>query len=486
MLPNSNGFYLTTDKQGQATLEATRCCIRGGFVTQFSVFGLRLWLSINMAYSQNSLSLMQSQSCVSCLHVFKPVLVLVLLLLYSAVALASANEDYSKGVALFKQGDYHAAITSFKAAEKKGMESAALFYNLGSAFYKIEQFADSKKYFIRVTEYPDTRALAEFNLGMIALKQDNTALALRHFKYAEANSNSKNIVDRSKQAIAGLTGTSKRWGAIVNAFIGYDDNVSVTPDNVPTGVDDSFANVYASADFVILGKRKYGWLVDAELFRIDFSDSDNFDQDFYTVGLRNEHRFSSWDTKAHIKYGSSTFGGNDLQSFYKLDLLGVKSISGNQKIVLQYRYDDFTSENPLYVYLEGWRQRAQIKYYRNTKKSIHQVYYEGELNNRGELVTSLRSYEYSPVRHTLGGKYTHKLSNSWHLTGDLAYQASDFPASSTVDRDDTRWTLGILLDYRIDYTLNIKSNIRYIQNDSTVDIYNYDKTVFSLGVSKLF
>ena len=132
------------------------------------------------------------------------------------------------------------------------------------------------------------------------------------------------------------------------------------------------------------------------------------------------------------------------------------------------------------------RQRAQIRYYRNTVKSNQQLYYEGELNNRGELVASSYSYEYSPTRHTLGGKYTHKFNGSWYLTGDLAYRVSDFPASATLDRDDTRWALGILLDYRIDPTLALKSNVKYIQNDSTVDIYTYDKTVISLGVSKLF
>ena len=96
------------------------------------------------------------------------------------------------------------------------------------------------------------------------------------------------------------------------------------------------------------------------------------------------------------------------------------------------------------------------------------------------------SYEYSPTRHTLGGRYTHKYSEKWYLTGDLAYRASDFPASPTLDRDDTRWTLNVLLDYRIDPTLALKSNVKYIENDSTVDIYTYDKTVISFGVSKLF
>jgi len=418
------------------------------------------------------------------IQIFRPILLIVFLFLYSAGALASAKTDYNEGVEFFKKGDYHSAIAKFESAEKKGMESSALYYNLGSAYFKIENFTVSKKYFTRVTEYPDKRALAEFNLGMIAVRENNKEEALSHFKYAATNSNDKQIVDSAKQKIAGLQGVAQRWGALFVANIGYDDNISVTPDNLALGVDDTFYNLYASADFVIHGKRKSGWLVGASYFNIDFSDSDNFDQDFYTIGLRNEHRLSSWDTITHLRYGNSTFGGDDLQSFYKLDVLGAKSLSGYEKIFLQYRYDDFTSKNPDYDYLEGWRQRAQIRYYRNTEKSNQQVYYEGELNSRGDLVFG--SYNYSPTRHTVGGKHTQKFSNKWYLTGDLSYRFSDFPASATVDREDTRWTLGALVDYRIDRTLLIKSNVKYIQNDSTVDIYTYDKTVITLGVSKQF
>ena len=108
------------------------------------------------------------------------------------------------------------------------------------------------------------------------------------------------------------------------------------------------------------------------------------------------------------------------------------------------------------------------------------------MNDRGELITPLFSYDYSPTRNTLGGRYILKFSESWYLTGDLAYRVSDFPASATVDRDDTLWMAGALLDYRIDDTLVLKTNVKYIQNDSTVDIYSYDKTVIAVGMSKLF
>jgi tetratricopeptide (TPR) repeat protein len=407
-------------------------------------------------------------------------------MLYASAALASAEEDYKDAVELFKQGKYQAAIAKFETAKDKGIESAALYYNLGSAYFKIEKYSVSKDYFNRVVEYPDQRALAEYNLGLIALKENNIEQALNHFDYAATNSKDKKIIDSSNQKIANLTGIDKPWRVRLLGYIGYDDNISVTPDNLALGVDDTFYNLSAYADYVFHGRRKRGWLVDASYFRIDFSDSDDFDQDFYTIGLRNEHRLSSWDTIVHLRTGRSSFGGDDLQSFYKLDVLGARPLSNNQKLILQYRFDDFTSKNSIYDYLEGWRQRGQIRYVRNTKNNNQQLYYELELNNRGDLVTSFFSYEYSPTRHTIGGKYTHKFSNRWFLTGDLSYRESDFPASATLNRDDSRWTLGLLVDYRIDSTFLVKGNVKYIENDSTVDVYTYDKTVISLGLSKLF
>ena len=417
---------------------------------------------------------------------FGLIVTILFLLLYSATALAAAKDDYREGVAHFRLGNYDAAVASFRSAEKQGMESAALFYNLGSAYYKLELYAASKKYFTRVTEYPDKRALAEFNLGMIALEQDDKEQALKHFRYTEANSKNENIVATAKQTIAGLGGKDRRWGAYILAYVGYDDNISITPDNIALGVDDTFYNVYATADVLVQGERKHGWLLDAAFFTVDYSDSDNYDQDYYTVGLRNEHSFTKWNTIAHLKYGGSNFGGDELQSFYKLDLLGVRPLAGDQKIILQYRFDDFNIENPLYDYLEGWRQRAQIRYYRNTASSNQQLYYEAELNNREELVTSVGSYEYSPTRHMLGGRYTFKFTDKWYLSADLSYRTSDFPVSATVNRDDTRWLLDALLEYRLSHTLLLKGNVKYIQNDSTIDIYTYDKTVISLGLSKRF
>ena len=416
----------------------------------------------------------------------KSISFIVLLFLYVAAAQASVETDYAQGVELFKKGNYEAAIVKFESANNQGMKSPSLYYNLGSAYFKLENYSVSKTYYMRVAEYPDKRALAEYNLGLIAIKQNNKAEALRHFNYVVSTSSENMLVKLSKQQIARLKATVNPWAALFAVNYGYDDNINVTPNDVTQGISDTFYNIYAKADVVVFGKRRNGWLLDTSYFRIDFSDTDEYDQDFYTIGLRSEYRLSGWDTKVHLSSGESTFGGDDLQSFYKLDLLGARPLSSKEKIILRYRYDDYTSEKTVYDYLEGWRQRAQIMYYRNTAKNNQQLYYEAELNDRGDLVTSTYSYNYSPVRQTVRGKYTHKFTDAWHLTGDLSYRTSDFPASTTIDRDESKWTGGLALDYRIDNALIIKGNVKYMENESSVDTYDYDKTVVTLGVSKLF
>jgi tetratricopeptide (TPR) repeat protein len=419
-------------------------------------------------------------------QILKSLSLIAFLFLYSVNALASAEVEYNKGVEFFKKGNYHAAINKFESARKKGMASASLYYNLGSSYFKIEKYSTSKLYFTQVTQFPDKRVLAEYNLGLIAVKENNKEVALRHFNYVVKMGNENKLVLLSKRKIASIESAYKSWLAFFAVDVGYDDNINISPNDLTQGISDTFYNLYTSADYVVSGKRKNGWLIDASYIRIDFSDGTDYDQDFYTFGIRNEYRLYRWDTKTHITSGKSTFGGDDLQTFYKLELLGINPLSKNEKVILRYWYEEYSSENINYDYLEGWRQRARIGYRRNLKKNNLQIYYEAEVNDRGEYITSTYSYNYSPTRHTVRGKYIHELTDKWIITNDLSYRISDFPASATLDRDETKWALALSVDYRIDTKLKIHSKLKFMENDSSVDTYNYDKSIITIGVKKLF
>lgn len=410
----------------------------------------------------------------------------ILMLLFSSAVLASAETDFNNGVELFRQGDYAAAVVLFKQAEKHGMSSVALHYNLASSYFKLEDYANSKHYFEQVANSPEMRDLADFNLGLIAVKTGDHKQAKNYFTALVDNSNDEKIVALAKSQLRDMREETERWRAHVAANLGYDDNITALPSDAASNIDDSFYNLFASADVVIAGRRKNGWIADATYYRIDFSDTDLNDEYQYALGIRREVVLAGWDSRFHFDLSQKNFGGVDFQSVAKLDVAGNHALSKADKIFLRYRYEDISSDNPIYDYLAGWRQRARIEYRHFSKTSIKQLYYELELNDRGELVASTYSYDYSPTRHTLSGKYTQIISEQWQLSGDLTYRVSDFPESASFDRNDDQLKLTLSADYSFDKTLKLKASWLAVDNASSVDLYDYDKTMLTVGFSKLF
>ena len=408
-----------------------------------------------------------------------------LILLFSSELLATAESDFKLGVESFKAGDNAAAATYFESAMKQGMDSVSLQYNLASSYYKLGRYEESKKYFKLVNQTEAMRDLAEYNLGLIAIKEKDGTLARRYFKSIASTGKDKKLIKLSKKQLMALSPEEDRWNAYLSSHIGYDDNISSVSGDSVLDIADTFYDLFASVDFLITGRRMNGWVADASLFGINYRETETSDEEQYTLGIKKAILLQDWDTSARLSFTKSTYGGADFQRITKLDIKGRKPISKSGRFYLRYRYEDIKSDNTLYDYLEGWRQRARVEYRSYSVKNIKQIYYELELNNRGELVTDTFAYDYSPTRHTVRGIYTHIIKR-WWLTGDLSYRFSDYEASSTVDREDNQWKLALSADYYFDRTFKFTTSVQYTDNASSVDRYSYDKSIIKIGLSKLF
>lgn len=411
-----------------------------------------------------------------------------LIFLFSSELLATAESDYQLGVESFLAGDNAAAVAYFESAMKQGMDSVSLQYNLASSYYKLGRYEESKKYFKLVNQTEAMRDLAEYNLGLIAIKEKNGTLARRYFNSVAASGKDEKLTRLSKKQLSALSNSQKEdsWQSYLSFNLGYDDNISSVSGDSVLDVADTFYDLFASVDWLITGKRKHGWIAGASLFGINYSETDTNDEYHYALDIKRAMKLGDWDTSARLSLSKSTYGGDDFQQIAKLDFKGRKSISKRDRIYLRYWIEDIKSDNTIYDYLEGWRQRARVEYRNYSLNNIKQIYYELELNNRGELVTSIGTYDYSPTRHTIRGIYTQIINMKWWLNGDLAYRFSDFEASSTVDREDDQWKLTLSSDYRFDPTFKFTAKFQYTDNASTVDRYIYDKSVIKVGLSKLF
>lgn len=412
--------------------------------------------------------------------------VTTLMLMLSSELIATAMSDYELGLTAYKGGDNAAAVRYFESAQKQGMKSLSLQFNLASSYYKAGRYADAKKYFKQLNNTKEMRDIAEYHLGLIAIKEKSGRQALKHFNTVVSTGEDKRLVKLSEKQLSVLRPKEDIWRSQAFLNFGYDDNISsVTGDSV-LDIADSFTEVFASTDYLITGRRKDGWTAQATLFGNEYSDTDMNDQYLISLGAKRSKKLAYWDTSASLSLTKSTYGGDDFQSITKLDIIGQKPITKSDRIYLRYQFEDVASDNPLYDYLEGWRQRGRVGYRNFTANSIKNIYYELELNSRGELVTTTDTYEYSPTRHTIRGTYSYIFNKHWWLNGDLSYQMSDYPVSPTIEREDDQWKLALSADYVFDRTLKLTTKYQYTDNASSVDRYNYDKSIIKVGLSKLF
>lgn len=407
-------------------------------------------------------------------------------LLFSSELLATANSDYRLGVEAYKAGDNAAAALYFESAMRQGMDSTSLQYNLASSYYRLGRYEESKKLFGQLNKTVEMREISEYHLGLIAIEEKKGNQARQHFNTVVNSGKDEKLTELSKKHLIALLPEEDRWKGYFAANLGYDDNISSVSGDSVLDTSDSFYDVFASVDLLISGRRKHGWIADAYISGIDYSDTDTSDENRYRLGLKRAVKLDAWDTSAHLSLLKSTYGDDDFQSVAMMDVKGQKPVSSNAKIYLRYRFEDITSENFLYDYLEGWRQRAKVEYRHFSKNNSKKIHYELELNDRGELVTPTYTYEYSPTRHTIRGAYTHIIKKQWWLNGDLSYRFSDYSASSTVNREDKQWKLALSSDYHFDRTFKLTAKYQYTDNDSTLDRYIYDKSIIKVGLSKLF
>jgi len=409
-----------------------------------------------------------------------------LIFLFSSELFATAASDYEQGVAAYKAGDNASAVTYFESALKQGMDTISLKYNLASSYYKAGRYKDAKKYFTLLNQTVEMRDIAEYHLGVIAIKEKDRALAQRYFTSVVNSGKDEMLVKLSNKHLLTLDEKEDRWKSNVTLNLGHDDNISSVSEDSVLDTADTFYELSASSNLLISGKRKHGWLADVAVYGIDYNDIDTNDQNVISLGIKRSMQFDDWNTSARLSVSDSTYGGDDLQTISKLDFRGRKQFSKNEWVNMRYRVEDIKSNQTIYDYLEGWRQRASIEYQNLTQNNIKQFQYELELNSRGELLTDSGAYEYSPTRHTVRGIYTHFVNKQWWLIGDASYRFSDFDASSTLDRDDNQWRFSLSTDYRFDKTLKLTAKYQYTDNSSTLDQYSYDKSVIKIGLSKLF
>lgn len=118
----------------------------------------------------------------------------------------SGNPDYlSEGIALEKQGDYDAALTSYRLALRETPNNVRVLENMAIAFSKLGQLDDAIRSYKRALSIEPALSGAHYGLAFLLIKRGEISDAAYHLEAflmdAPAGSGSERWIQHAKRTL---------------------------------------------------------------------------------------------------------------------------------------------------------------------------------------------------------------------------------------------------------------------------------------------
>ena len=409
------------------------------------------------------------------------------------------SENLSLASQQYNQGDYAQAKVHFELALNQALQQAeptnTIYYNLGSVCYQLKQYDESKRYFVKLLNHNKLKAVAYYNLALIENKKGNkksTIDYLHQSKNASSDPQLAKLVDQQLLKISKhkpqrtKAVTYKDWNAYLYLSPGYDSNIQLVPAEVASNESGSFLQFYGLFDKRIAGKG-YGkkdpaLLITSSVFLSNYFSTDFNDYNIFDIGLRYLLPVNKWRNSIELNIKKSSYGHRDYQQSYAATFKTRRRFSDGNTLRLRYRYEQLNSLDPVFDYLEGYRQKIRLGYQFELQSDTVDLWYELELNDRQNTA----NLNYSPTRNTFRVRYEKKINATNKVYGELEYRHSDYDPTPVQDRLDKRsgYLLAYVNDVARDWQLLARWGFR--SNNSTESVFSYDRHVVLLTLRKSF
>jgi len=84
---------------------------------------------------------------------------------------AAGTQAFNRAVTAFQTGNFQEALADFLEARREGIDSSQLTYDLGVTYYRLARYSEARHEFSALVDIPSLAALAHYNLGLVALRQ---------------------------------------------------------------------------------------------------------------------------------------------------------------------------------------------------------------------------------------------------------------------------------------------------------------------------
>lgn len=422
-------------------------------------------------------------------------------LLANAPALAAtdtttAREQMRAGIAAFQNNDLERARQLLEAAATQ-MDSRALTYNLGVLYYQLGEYPQAESMFRQLLDTKQ-RGLAFYNIGLVALAQDNLRKARVAFRKAAAIASAEDNLGKLSRAQLDKLGElppSDQWLALLSVAGGYEENIGLFPDTAPSSLDDSF---FESVN-VVSG---YPWRsgqnavkIQLQLYSRQYAEQQDFNTHLARLDATWERTLAGY--RFSLGMGGDQFwrGGSTQERRARLSSgLATRACQlGSESALCTVRIDteQVYADTRLDAY-DGQHYRLDLRYRAKLADWRGEVRYRLDYDDRDNFDTGQEYYSVSPLGQTLKLGLGYALSEALELGASVGYRLNYYRDENrlqvpegllVINRRDYRLTLGMDGEYRFNHTLSMTLDLQWVDNDSNIARYDYDKRTATLGVA---
>lgn len=422
---------------------------------------------------------------------FGYVFVLLLGLAVGSAGAADRAQVFEDAVAAFRAGDYDSALRSFLVARRLGLDTPGLRYNLGVTYYRLQRYAEAQAAFEALARDPLWRALAHYNLGLVAQRTGSVGQARAYFDQAHRATTDPKLRTLADVALERLDTASvpPRTGTLVSIAGGYDSNAAVYTENTATGRrGDYFGELLAVSTRNLHGDAALGWNAHGALILRKYLDLGEFDVRGLRAGISRDTDAGGRQVSVGGSYGAVYFDGSLLEQSASFDLQARTRLDAGHDLRARYHLARIDGGSN-YRQLDGWQQRISADAGFGWGRALWRAGVQFELEDRRDLAQGSEFFSYSAKRRALYASAELPDVAGWQVDVRAEYRASRYrdpyrldSGARVVVRNDDRYALALRSSRDAGAGRRVFLEFSYYRNDSSLGEYDFHRGQLLAGL----
>ena len=280
---------------------------------------------------------------------------------WAAAAPANAGSALQKGIGEFQAGAYTQALADFLDAQRSGLDTPVLHYNLGATYYKLNRDQQAESEFRSLLGDPKFSEFARYNLGLIAHRAGRQTEAHDYFSAVASGKGNAHLRALARNQLRPASHDKSRWHGVLELAGGHDDNVTLTEHTTlvtPSGSGSTLASAFASGSGRIAGDAAGGLWLNGSVRDIRYFKQTAFD--LLVARAAPEYRFTvnDWRLRTVLNATYIRLGTASLETLLGFNLRAEHAL-GIARVRLDYGLTRING-GARYGYLTGWQNQLGL------------------------------------------------------------------------------------------------------------------------------